>query len=230
MKAIILAGGLGERLKPLTSLIPKPLLPIKEKSILELIINHLASFGCSEVIIATNYKSDLFEKYFSKNNIKGVNLIFSKESEPLGTAGPIKLAKERLNEPFIAMNGDLLTTLNIWEMMKTHSNSNAKLTMATKKVEMPLHYGVINSKDGIRVHSVEEKPSIKSEINAGIYLFEPEIVDEIPDGLFSMTDLIQKLLDKNIMVAKHHIDEYWLDIGQMSNYDQAKEDAKNGLF
>lgn len=229
MKAVIMAGGLGKRLEPFTKIIPKPLLPIGEKSILELIIQRLKSFGCDEVIIATNYKSELFEKYLDPSEL-GLKITFSKENEPLGTGGPLKLVRDKLTEPFIVMNGDILTTIDFNKLKETHSKSGAQLTVCSKEIEMPLHYGVLDSKDGIIVDSVREKPSIKAEINAGIYMVNPEAVDKMPDGFYNMTDLIRDLLANKEIVAKHTIQEYWLDIGHISTYEKAQEDAQNGLL
>lgn len=231
MKAVIMAGGLGERLRPFTSIIPKPLLPVGEKSILEITIQRLKLFGCEEVILATNYKSDLFEKYFNSMTDLGIKINFSKEKEPLGTAGPLRLLESVLKEPFIVMNGDILTTINFNELKETHKNKNAKLTIATKDVQMPLHYGVVESKDGFIVTNLKEKPSLIAEINAGIYFMNPEVIKEIPGGYYSMTDLIQKMLNKKMIVAKYKIEDYWLDIGQMDTYKKAQEDCeKYGLF
>lgn len=231
MKAVIMAGGLGERLRPFTTIIPKPLLPIGEKSILEITIQRLKLFGCEEVIIATNYKSDLFEKYFNFISGLDIKINFSKEKEPLGTAGPLKLVENMLKEPFIVMNGDILTNMNFSELKEIHVNKNAKLTVATKEVQMPLHYGVVESEDGFIVTNIKEKPSIIAEINAGIYFMNPEIIKEIPDGYYNMTDLIQKLLSKKMTIVKYNIKDYWLDIGQMDSYKKAQEDfEKYGLF
>jgi NDP-sugar pyrophosphorylase family protein len=224
MKAVILAGGLGKRLDPFTTVMPKPLLPIGEKTILEIIIQRLKMFDCDEVIIATNYKSDLFERYFRAIPDLGVKITFSKEKTPLGTAGPIKLVSHLLTEPFIVMNGDIITTLDFKKMMNIHRKKKAKVTMATTVVQIPLHYGVVKSNDGFTVHSITEKPMMTAEVNGGIYIVEPEMIKEIPKGFFHMTDLVAKLLKKKHKVVKYRIDDYWLDIGQTHNYAKAQQD------
>lgn len=224
MKAVILAGGLGKRLEPFTKIIPKPLLPLGEKTILEVIIQRLKMFGVNEVIIATNYKSGLFERYFGFISQSGLKIRFSKEREPLGTAGPIKLVAKSLKEPFIVMNGDILTTIDFNKMKKLHKETKAKLTVATKEVQVPFHYGIIESDDGVRISNIKEKPSVTAEINGGIYIVNPEVVKEIPDGFYQMTDLVKKLVAKKMTVVKYKIDDYWLDIGQMHNYKKAQED------
>lgn len=231
MKAVILAGGLGTRLKPFTSVFPKPLLPIGEKSIIEIMIQHLKECGFNEVIIATNYKSHLFENFFSNGNNHGINIKISKEEEPLGTAGPLKLLRNELTEPFLIINGDILTTLDFRKLRDTHLNNNGKLTIATKEMKIPFHYGVIKSEDGILVTDIEEKPIVGAEINAGVYFMNPEMIDEIPKGRYDMTDLIRKMMDKKMRILKHNIEEYWLDIGQIESYEKAQKDIeKHKLF
>jgi len=231
MKSLILAGGLGERLRPLTHVIPKPLLPIGEKSILEIIMEGLKSSGCDEIVIATNYKSDLFEKYLSSTFSKlGIKVTISKEEEPLGTAGPIKLVRHLFKEPFIVINGDILTSLDFRKIVETHKRTNAKLTVGTKEINTPLQYGMIESKDGSIIDNVIEKPNLTHEINAGIYVMNPELIDMIPEGKYNMTDLIKEMLQRGIRVAKHKIEEYWLDIGHMDAYQKAQKDINNSEF
>ncbi len=224
MKAFILAGGLGKRLGPLTTVLPKPLLPIGDKTILEIIIERLKKFDVDEVILGTNYKSNMFEKYFTSMAPDGVKVTISKEKEALGTAGPIKLAAHLFDEPFIVMNGDILTTLDFGKMLRLHKSKKAKITMGTKEVQMPFHYGVVRSKNGWRVDKIEEKPPISAEVNGGVYILNPEVIKEIPSGFYNMTDLMHKLLSKKQIVVKYKINEYWVDIGQMQNYEQAQQD------
>ncbi len=223
MKAVIMAGGLGKRLAPLTDTIPKPLLPIGEKSILELIIRRLKLAGCEEVIIATNYKSTLFEKYAVHLTDLGIKISFSREETPLGTAGPLKLIQGNLKEPFIIINGDIITTLDFKKLFDNHVKKGARLTVCTREVEIPLHYGVIQLNEESYILDVKEKPSLKSEINAGIYVLDPKVIEEIPDGFYHMTDLIKDMLKKE-KINGYKINDYWLDVGQLSTYNQAKEE------
>lgn len=220
-----MAGGLGKRLAPLTDTLPKPLLPIGEKSILEIIVRRLKLAGCDEVIIATNYKSNLFEKYASHLTDIGVKLTFSREDVPLGTAGPLKLVRKHLDGPFIIINGDIITTLDFKALYDNHVKKGARLTVCTKEVEIPLHYGVIELNENADILSVREKPSLKSEINAGIYVLNPEVIDEMPDGFYHMTDLIKDMLKKE-KINGHRVNDYWLDVGQLSTYNQAKEEIE----
>lgn len=227
MKAIILAGGLGERLNPLTKVFPKPLLPVGEKSILEITINRLDSLGFDEIIIATNYKSEMFENF--KNNLKvKATVRISKEDRLLGTAGPLKLVEAYLTDPFLVINGDILTNLNFKELMEFHKNKNASLTLVSKKISLPLQYGIIKHKDD-KVISLEEKPAIEEEINAGIYVLDPRVLQFIPKGKsYHMTDLIKDLIKNGHNVQKHTLNDYWLDVGMLKDYEKANEDVKEG--
>lgn len=230
MKAVILAGGLGSRLKPLTQIIPKPLLPIGESSILEITIQRLKSSGFKEIILAVNYKSHLFESYFNDGSRLGVKISYSKENKPLGTAGPVKLAEKQLTAPFLVMNGDILTNLDFAGLREFHIKNKADFTLATKLLKTPLHYGVVISK-GETITKLEEKPMIESEINAGIYFVSPEVLKLIPeDSFYNMTDLIKRLIKEKKRVLRYVIKDYWLDIGQMEDYHKAQSDIKKRFF
>ena len=182
MKAVILAGGLGMRLRPFTEVIPKPLLPIGEKAIMQIQIEHLKSHGFNEIFIATNYKADYIENFFGDGSKYGVKLFFSKEKIPLGSAGPLKLLKDLLNEPFIVMNGDILTSIDFSEFFQFGNKHDALLTLAIKKEITPYRFGNI-SFEGDKVTNIVEKPDIITYILAGIYFMRPEILNMIPDNV-----------------------------------------------
>ncbi|MCK4662457.1 MAG: NTP transferase domain-containing protein [Bacteroidales bacterium] len=223
MKAIILAGGLGIRLRPFTQVIPKPLLPIGEKSILEIQIEQLKRFGFDEIFLATNYKSDYIENFFGDGHKYGVKIKISKEKKPLGTVGPITLLKELLNEPFLVMNGDILTLLNIKDFFNFSINVDTDMTVGIKEILAPFQFGNIFY-NGNYVTGIDEKPKIKTKILAGIYIFKPSIFNIIPyNEYFGMDDLIHKMLKENIPIAKYEIKEYWLDIGQIDDYNKAQD-------
>ncbi len=227
---MIMAGGLGTRLKPFTHIIPKPLLPVGEKSVLELTIQKLKEQGFAEIILAVNYKSDLFESYFGDGSKFGVKISYSKEQKRLGTAGPMLLARDRLKAPFLVLNGDILTNMDFNELRRFHLEKAADFTLVTKRIQLPLHYGVVE-KQGDRILNIKEKPVVESEISAGIYYVNPGILDLIPpDEKFDMTDLMKKLIASEKMVAAYVLEDYWLDIGQMSDYEKAQEDFKDGLI
>ena len=225
MKAVILAGGLGTRLRPFTDVIPKPLLPIGEQSLMEVQITTLAAHGFKEIYVATNYKSDYVEAYLGNGSKYGVDLVFSKEEKRLGTCGPLTLLKEHLTEPFLMMNGDVLTKSDHTKMYEFGINQESALTIGTKVITHPFRFGNVQVSDDNLVTGLEEKPDLLFEILAGIYFFKPEIFDLIPDDeYFGMDDLLHKMLAESKPVSRYRITEYWLDIGQVEDYTQAREE------
>lgn len=226
MKAVILAGGLGMRLRPFTEVIPKPLLPIGEKAILEIQIEHLKKYGFDEIYVATNYKSEYIENFFGDGSKYGIKLMISKETKPLGTVGPLTLLKKQLNQTFLVMNGDILTLMNFSKFYKFAVEKGADLTIATKEIITPFQFGNIYS-NGDYVTDIEEKPNIKTKILAGIYIFKPSILQIIPaNEKFNMDQLIKLLLLKEMPIVKYEICEYWLDVGQIGDYQTAQEIGK----
>ncbi len=223
MKAVILAGGLGTRLRPFTQIIPKPLLPIGEKSVLEIQIEHLKSHGFDEIFLATNYKSEYIEKFFGDGSDYGIKLEISKEEKPLGTVGPLTLLKDKLTEPFLMMNGDILTLMDFSKFYKFAVENPAAFTVAIKEFVTPFRFGNIFYA-GDFVTGIEEKKDIVTKILAGIYIMKPEIFNFIPDNeYYGMDSLIQDMLAQKIPVAKYEIREYWLDIGMEDDYRRAQE-------
>jgi NDP-sugar pyrophosphorylase family protein len=223
MKAVILSGGLGSRLKPFTEVIPKPLLPIGEKAVLEIQIEHLKAHGFSEIYLATNYKSGYIESFFGDGSKYGVKLVVSKESKPLGTAGPVKLLQNELNEPFLVMNGDILTQLDYSRMYDFAITKPSLLTIGTKEIITPFQFGNIYF-EGDSVTGIEEKPDIRTTILAGIYIFKPELLNLIPeDTRYGMDDLIKDMLAGGKLITHYPILEYWLDIGNIENYEAAQQ-------
>lgn len=222
-KAVILAGGLGTRLKPFTQVIPKPLLPIGEKSVLEIQIERLKKYGFDTVYFATNYKSDYIENFFGDGSRYGIEIKYSKEDKPLGTAGPLTLLKSELKEPFLVMNGDILTLLDFSKFYEFAVKNNEILTIGIKKEITPFAFGNIFF-DGDKVTGIQEKPNIEMYILAGIYMMRPEIFNYIPNNtMYGMDKLILNLLENNITILKYDIKEYWLDIGRISDYEKANE-------
>ena len=223
MQAVILSGGLGTRLRPFTEVIPKPLLPIGEKAVLEIQIEHLKANGFDHIFLATNYKSDYIENFFGNGDKYGVKLTISKEDKPLGTAGPVKLLQNQLNdEPFLVMNGDILTLLPYSKLYDFACTKETLLTIGTKDIFTPFQFGNIHT-EGDFVIGIEEKPNIKTTILAGIYIFKPEILDLIPDNtMYNMDKLIIDMLAKGLPISHYPIQEYWLDIGQVGDYEKAQ--------
>jgi len=224
MIAIILAGGLGTRLKPFTEVIPKPLLPIGEKSVLEIQIDRLKKYGFDEIFLATNYKSEYVENFFGDGSRYGVNLQISKEEIPLGTAGPLMLLKDKLTEPFIVMNGDILSLIDFSKFYEFAKLQESLLTISIKKEITPFAFGNIYF-EGDKVTGIQEKPDIIMYILAGIYVMKPEIFNYFPKELeyFGMDELIMNMLHDNQLVSKYELNEYWLDIGRLNDYEKAQE-------
>jgi len=221
--AIILAGGLGTRLQPLTEIMPKPLLPIGERSVLKIQSERLKKFGFTKIFFATNYKADYIARFFGDGSQLGVELHYSKEEEPLGTVGPLSLIREELTKPFVVMNGDILSLVNYEKLYEHALKSNCDLTVAIKKYVMPFAFGDILFEND-RVIGIEEKPDIIKYILAGIYVMKPQVLDYVPNKkYFGMDTLIKTMIAKNDPIAKFELTDYWLDIGQIDDFQQANE-------
>ncbi|MEI7909914.1 MAG: sugar phosphate nucleotidyltransferase [Verrucomicrobiota bacterium] len=229
MQAVILAGGLGTRLKPFTEVIPKPLLPIGEKAVLEIQIEHLRKHGVTDVFLATNYKSDYIENFFGDGSRYGVKLTISREEKRLGTAGPLRLLADRLTEPFIVMNGDILSNVNFSDIYRFAAEQDSLLTITIKKMIMPYAFGNIFF-DGDLVTGIEEKPNIVTHALAGIYVMKPAVLAHIPDEYYGMDHLILKLLAADLPVTKFEIKDYWLDIGRVDDYETAQQDFNKNFY
>jgi len=223
MKAVILAGGLGTRLKPFTEVIPKPLLPIGESSVLEIQILSLAKHGIRDIYIATNYRAEYVEAFLGDGRKHGVKLTFSKESRPLGTCGPLSLLRKELDEPFFLMNGDILTTLDFTRAFDFAGSLDADLTVVTTEVAVPFNFGKVISK-GPYILGVHEKPDFHLEILSGIYILRPGVFELIPnDTYYGIDSLIKDMLAAGRKVGKYAMKEYWLDIGAINDYEIAQD-------
>lgn len=226
MKAVILAGGLGTRLKEFTEIIPKPLLPMGEKSLMELQIISLKENGFNDIYVATNYKANYVEAFLGNGKKYGVKIHFSKEDKPLGTCGPLSLLKKELTEPFILMNGDILTKLNFKKFYDFGNKSKSNLTLGTKIITTPFRFGNVKTDKNNYIQSIEEKPDLKFEILGGIYFLKPKIFDFIPNNKYYGIDtLIKDLLNKKEKISRYLIEDYWLDIGQIEDYRKARKEV-----
>jgi NDP-mannose synthase len=229
MIGVILAGGLGTRLRPFTEVIPKPLLPIGGKSILQIQIERLRDNGFKEIYICTNYKSDYIEDFIGDGSRYGVSVIVSKENKRLGTAGPLTLLKKHLKDPFILMNGDILSSVNFKKLYKFAVDKDSDICLAIKKEVTPYEFGNILF-DGDDVLEMQEKPDIVRYILAGIYVVNPRILDTIPSNkYYGMDLLINQLITNKMKVLKYEISEYWLDIGRYADYEKAEVDYKSSF-
>lgn len=227
LQAVIMAGGFGTRLRPLTEDLPKPMLPVGERPLMELIVEQLRRAGIRRVNIVTHYMSEKIIEHFGDGHDFGVELNYVTEDRPLGTAGALGLMQTP-QEPWLVINGDILTRVDFRAMLAYHQEHKADLTVAVSKYDLNVPYGVIKS-DGVFVRSLVEKPVLSFFVNAGIYLLEPAVHCYIAKSQrFDMTDLIQRLLDEGRLVVSFPIREYWLDIGQEADYKKAQEDLRNG--
>jgi NDP-sugar pyrophosphorylase family protein len=220
MRAIILAGGKGTRLAPYTTILPKPLMPIGDMPILEIVIRQLIHHGVRDVTLAVGYLAELLMAYCGDGEKFGIEIDYSREEEPLGTAGPISLIPN-LNERFYVMNGDLLATLDYTAMLKHHKERGAIATLASFRRETKIDLGVIESEDGW-VKNYIEKPSYYYSISTGIYIFEPAVLQYIERGKrLDLPELILRLLKEGRKVNAYPFNGYWLDIGRHYDYETA---------
>jgi NDP-sugar pyrophosphorylase family protein len=222
MKAVILAGGLGSRLRPFTQIIPKPLLPVGESSVLEIQVLSLKKAGVDEIFIATNYRSDYVEAFLGNGSRYGVAVEFSREEKPLGTCGPVSLLRDRLREPFLLVNGDILTTVDFRRVYETACASDANLLVVTRELVAPFNFGKVVA-HGDYIVEVEEKPDLKLEILAGLYVLKPALFEMIPhDTYYGIDTLIKDMLARGWRVARFLMKDYWLDIGQVDQFEVAQ--------
>jgi dTDP-glucose pyrophosphorylase len=229
LEAVIMAGGYGTRLRPLTDKLPKPMLPLGDRPLLEIIVKGLKDAGIRQVNVTTHYKGEVIAEHFKSGAEFGVDIRYVNEDQPLGTAGALSLL-EKSEEPLLLINGDILTRVDFKAMLNFHHEYNADLTVAVRQYEFRVPYGVIET-DGVEVRGFSEKPILKQFINAGIYLLNPAVRRCIPNGQrYDIPDLIGQLLKEGQRVICFPIREYWLDIGKSENYDQARLDVANGRF
>lgn len=224
-KVVIMAGGLGTRLGELTKDIPKPMLPLGNKPILENLITSFKNQGYIDFIISVNYKAEIIKKYFKDGAQWGVSISYVEEKERLGTAGAISLITEKFHHPFIVINGDIVTTLNFFDLINYHIQKNSIATMCITKKTYTIEYGVIQFDNENLITSIQEKPSNNFYVNAGIYVLSPEAVKYIPKGkFFDMPSLFELLKNNNLKSYAYSINDYWVDIGLKDDYLKAIND------
>jgi dTDP-glucose pyrophosphorylase len=221
---VIMAGGLGNRLRPLTEYTPKPLLNMGGKPIIESIIDKFISYGFRRFYISVNYKANMIEDYFGDGSKLGVQISYMKEAQQMGTAGSLSLLPDIPNKPFITMNADLITDINFQDLVNYHLEHRASATMCVKEYDFTVPYGVVTVNDH-KIEGLDEKPNQRFFVNAGIYLLEPNILELIPKNVsINMPDLFKMIIDSNRITTAFPIHEFWLDIGQMDDYQKANND------
>lgn len=225
MRVIILAGGRGVRLAPLTEVIPKPLVPIDGRPIVEIVIRQLRSQGFRRITLAVGYMADLIRAYFQDGAKWGVAIDYSEEPKPLGTAGPLALI-EGLHETFLVMNADILTDLNFTDLMAYHRATGGLATVAAYERQVKIDLGVIVKDGDGRIQDYVEKPTTRHLVSMGVYVFEPQVLAAIPPAgeYLDFPDLVKKLLAQGAPVHYFLFDGYWLDIGRHEDYARASEE------
>jgi dTDP-glucose pyrophosphorylase/CBS domain-containing protein len=226
---VLMAGGKGMRLRPLTEDRPKPMLPVgaEERPLLETTLEQIAGAGFRKVLLTVNYRAEIIEQHFGEGDALGLDISYVREQpgEQLGSAGALNLAREHLDRPFIVMNADLLTKVNLGALIRFHGEDGNMVTVGVRQYQLQVPYGVVDL-DGTRVTALREKPTMGFFVNAGIYAVSPEAVQLMPQEIneFNMTDLIEAALARGGRVGSFPIREYWLDIGQLADYERAHDD------
>jgi dTDP-glucose pyrophosphorylase len=220
-KVVLMVGGLGTRLRPLTEKIPKPMLKVGNKPILETIILNFKKYGFTNIILSVSYKKEVIEDYFKDGSQFGVNIEYIHEEKRMGTAGALSFMDKLFDEPFFVMNGDLLTNINFESMMKYHIENCSVATMGVREYDFQVPYGVVNTIDN-NIISIEEKPVHKFYVNGGIYILNKEVLSFIPKNqFFDMPTLFDVLIKSGKTGVSFPIREYWLDIGRVEEYEKA---------
>ena len=218
---VIMAGGLGTRLRPLTEKIPKPMLKVGGKPVLETILENMIEYGFRNFFFAVNYKSEIIENYFGSGQSKGINITYLNETKQLGTAGALSLLPIKPDKTFIVINGDILTNVNFSQLLRFHEENQSIATMCVREFQYQVPYGVVHILNN-RIRAINEKPTQSFFVNAGIYALEPEVLDYIPYNKdYNMPTLFSQLIEHSIETTAFPIREYWLDIGRLEDYRQA---------
>jgi NDP-sugar pyrophosphorylase family protein len=222
---VLMAGGKGTRLRPLTEQTPKPMLSVGGRPLLERVLEQVREAGFSRVLVAVNYRADVIEEHFGDGSQFGIDIAYLREDRPLGSAGALRLAGSELDRPFVVMNADLLTNVNLAALMRFHREEGNVVTVGVRQYILELPYGVIDL-DGTRVVALREKPKPRYLVNAGVYAVNPRVLSLMPAEkmAFDMTDVIEAALANGLRVGGFPVREYWLDIGQLGDYERAESD------
>lgn len=225
VRAVILAGGRGRRLEPYTSVLPKPLMPVGDRAIVEITVDRLIECGITDITLCVGYLAHLIEALLN-GRPRGTRMTYVYEDSPLGTAGPLRLV-EGLDQTFLVMNGDLLTDLRFDELVDLHRGAGNVVTIATHERRHVLDYGVLHTEPGTspRLVAYDEKPETLLTVSMGVYVMEPEVLDRIPEsGYFDFPQLVQRLLEEDCPVGTFPFSGFWLDIGRRDDYETALEE------
>jgi dTDP-glucose pyrophosphorylase len=223
-RVVLMAGGLGTRLRPLTDSLPKPLIPVGQKPVLETIVESFAEQNFEKFYLSVNYKAEMVEDYFGDGSRWGVDISYLHEEKPLGTAGPLGLIEDHLDDPLIVMNGDLLTRVNFGHLLDFHREQDKPATMGVREYDVQVPFGVVQM-DQSNIIGIDEKPIHKFFVNAGIYVIDPQVLALISRGqAMDMPDLFQTIIEQGHKPAAFPIREYWLDIGRLDDLNRANSE------
>ena len=222
MKAVTQAGGKGTRLRPYTLVLPKPMMPVGELPVIEMLLKWLRRNGIKEACVTTGYLGHLIRSLCGDGKQWDMSLAYSEEPEPLGTVGALDLLRDELDETFLVLNGDLITDLDLRALTASHKTSGAMLTVATTSKQVKIDLGVVDC-EADRIVGFREKPSMSYQVSMGVYVMEPEILEHIPCGVpFGFDDLVLNMLDKDLAVHTYKHDGMWMDIGRPEDFQKAQ--------
>jgi NDP-sugar pyrophosphorylase family protein len=225
--AVIMAGGRGTRLGALTDECPKPMLRVGGRPILETIILNLREYDVGQVYVAVNYRAEMIEDYFGDGSKLGLSIDYLRERERLGTAGALGMLPARPKDSFVVMNGDVLTKVNVTQLLEFHRNSRAAATMCVRQHDFQVPFGVV-AVDGNQVMGIDEKPVRRDFVNAGLYALEPSVLDSVGPGQYlDMTTLLNSLIAAGNRAVAFPVSEYWLDVGRHADFERANGDFPN---
>ncbi len=228
-KVVLMVGGLGTRLRPLTNTVPKPMLQVGGKPILETIVKKFVDNGFTNIVMCVNYKSEIIKDHFGTGEKFGITIEYVHEDKRMGTAGALTLLKDKPTEPFFVMNGDLLTDVNFESLLDYHTINKSMATMCVREYDFQVPFGVVNL-EGHDIKSIVEKPVHRFFVSAGIYMLAPEAIDIIPENEFyDMPTLFEKLIENERNIISFPLSEYWLDIGRIEEYEKANNEY-HGVF
>ncbi|MDU0114563.1 nucleotidyltransferase family protein [Psychrosphaera aquimarina] len=230
LPVVIMAGGQGTRLKPISNVLPKPLTPIGDSTIVEEIMSRFSAFGCSNFYLSVNYKKELI-KYYLANNSEFKDIVYFVEDKPLGTAGSLSLLKGKISQPFFVSNCDILIDQDLAELYEYHKNNKNEITMVAALKHIPISYGTLETKEDGLLESMKEKPELTFKINAGVYILEPHLLEQIPDDtFFHITELIENVRANGGRVGVYPISEKsWMDIGEWPEYIKTVRALSNAI-
>jgi len=227
MKAVVLAGGKGTRLRPYTKILPKPLLPIGDMPILEILLRQMKRAEIDEICLTVGHLAELLRAFFQRGERLGLKIQYSYEDHPLGTAGPLSLV-EGLEQTFLVTNGDVLTTLDMKDLVETHRRSGAAATIAMHTRHVHIDLGVIQCNGSNEITGYIEKPTYNFNVSMGIYVFEPRVLSYIPYNQYlDFPELVLRMIQNGERVVGYPYDGYWQDLGRPEDYDQAVQEVES---